>query len=82
MMTWAKMKTTAITAAIVFLATAAFAGSVYDAIWKNANSSSYGRLDKAPPTLIIRPTQFPNEYPHGIGIDKAVACPRTLIHSL
>ena len=71
-MTWAKMKTTAITAAIVFLATAAFAGSVYDAIWKNANSSSYGRLDKAPPTLIIRPTQFPNEYPHGIGIDKEV----------
>ena len=50
----------------------AVTASIYDPYFKNADSSTYQGLEKAPPAVIIRPTQFPNDEPHGVGMDKAV----------
>jgi uncharacterized protein (TIGR03435 family) len=90
-MPWAKIKTSAIAGASLLLAAGAIAippaeplsaASPYDSIWQNPDSSSLDRLDTAPPTLIVRPTQFPNSPSVGIGMDKAVYINQSLPYLL
>jgi len=48
-------------------------GGVYDKIWLNPNSSIYDDLDKAPPTLIVRPTHFPSSPSGGVSMSNGKA---------
>jgi len=90
-MPWAKIKTMAIVGTGLLLAAGAIAippaappsaASPYDSIWQNPDSSSLDRLETAPPTLIVRPTQFPNSPSVGIGMDRAVYINQSLPYLL
>jgi uncharacterized protein (TIGR03435 family) len=71
-MAWTKVKTAVvvgvgillaagITTVIVKKATVSTSASIYEAIFEHPSSQGMNLLDSAPPTLIFRPTQFPQK---------------------
>lgn len=75
-MAWTKAKTAAVigvgillatgtTTVIVKKATPTTPASIYAAIFKHPTSQSINLLESAPPTLILRPTQFPQKIRSG-----------------
>ena len=67
-MAWTKAKTAIVASACVLLAAGAttavvkktVSSHIYEEIWKHPDSDSVAVLEKAPPILLIRSTQYPN----------------------
>ena len=75
-MAWTKVKTAAVIGAGVFLAAGtttiivkeaipSTSDAIYEAIFQHPDSNSLKLLESAPPTLIFRPTQFPQKIGKG-----------------